>query len=81
MCSPWQSGGSPEINDLAALRRQGYGLFAAKIGFRSHNNFCDLNHKMAVLNRNLAGDDDDDDAIRSGKEQEPAQQRCVAASI
>ena len=55
-----------EINDLAALRRQGYGLFAAKIGFRSHNNFCDLNHKMAVLNHNLAADDNDDNDPPSG---------------
>jgi hypothetical protein len=35
MCSPWQSRPSPEINDLTALRRQGYGLFAAKIWFKS----------------------------------------------
>jgi ATP-dependent DNA ligase len=43
MCSPWQSGGSPEINDLAALRRrQGYGLFAAKIWFRSQELFNKL---------------------------------------
>jgi hypothetical protein len=36
MGSPWLSGRSPEINGLAALRRQGYGLFAAKIWFKSH---------------------------------------------
>jgi len=27
---------SPEISGLAVLRRQGYGLFAAKIWFKSH---------------------------------------------
>ena len=35
MCLPWQSGRSPEINDLAALRRQVYGLFAAQIWLKS----------------------------------------------
>jgi hypothetical protein len=29
------TGRSPEISGLAALRRQGYGLFAAKLWFKS----------------------------------------------
>ena len=33
------AGRSPEISGLAALRRQGYGLFAAKIWFKSQKLF------------------------------------------
>ena len=39
---------SPEINGLAALRRQGYGLFAAKIWFKSHWD-CDPKRLIATI--------------------------------
>jgi hypothetical protein len=45
---------------MGVIRERGFGIYAPALAKAVDYALCDLNHKMAALNHNLAADDDDD---------------------